>query len=147
LTRVDVVFTWDTDCKAVFKKLKKCLIEAPVLCHYQPERLTRVEIDAADGVVAVVLSQLYRDEQWHPVAFYSATMVLAERNYDIYDKEMLAIIKVLKEWRPELIGLQRKNRFEILSDHHVLEYFMTTKALNARQARWCEFLNKFYFLL
>jgi hypothetical protein len=32
-------------------------------------------------------------------------MVLAERNYDIYDKEMLAIIKALKEWRPELVGL------------------------------------------
>jgi hypothetical protein len=65
----------------------------------------RVEIDAADGVVAVVLSQLCGDEQWHPVAFYSATMVPAERNYDIYDKEMLAIIKVLKEWRPELVDL------------------------------------------
>jgi hypothetical protein len=62
LTRADIVFTWDTDCKAVFKKLKKCLIKAPVLCYYQSEHLTQVEIDTADGVVAAVLSQLYRDE-------------------------------------------------------------------------------------
>jgi hypothetical protein len=74
-------------------------------------------------------------------------MVPAERNYDIHDKEILAIIKALKEWRPELIDLQRKDHFEILLDHCALEYFIITKALNARQARWCEFLNKFYFLL
>jgi hypothetical protein len=77
--------------------LKKCLTKAPVLCHYQPEHLTRVETDAADSVVAAVLSQLCEDEQWHLVVFYSATIVLAERNYDIYDKEILAIIKALKE--------------------------------------------------
>jgi hypothetical protein len=135
LTRADVAFTWDTDCEAAFEKLKKCLTEAPVLCHYQPERPTQVETDAANSVVAAVLSQLCGDKQWHPVAFYSATMVPAERNYNIHDKEMLAIIKALKEWKPELVGLQRKDRFEILSDHHALKYFMTTKALNARQAR------------
>jgi hypothetical protein len=97
LTRADVAFTWDTDCEAAFKKLKKCLTEAPVLCHYQPERPTQVKTDAADSIVTAVLSQLYKDEQWHPVAFYSATMVPAKRNYNIHDKEMLAIIKALKE--------------------------------------------------
>jgi len=118
-----------------------------VLCHYQPERSTRVETDASDGVVAAVLSQCCEDNKWHPVAFYSATMMPAERNYDIHDKEMLAIIKALKEWRPELIGLQGEERFEILSDHRALEYFMSTKSLNARQARWCEFLHEFHFTL
>jgi hypothetical protein len=127
--------------------LKKYLIKAPVLCYYQPERPTQVEIDTADSVVVAVLSQLYKDEQWHPVAFYLAMMVPAERNYDIYDKEILAIIKALKEWRPELVGLQKKDCFEILLNHRVLEYFMITKALNTRQARWCKFLNKFHFLL
>ncbi|KAE8551311.1 hypothetical protein TMatcc_001256 [Talaromyces marneffei ATCC 18224] len=74
-------------------------------------------------------------------------MQSAELNYDIHDKEMLAIISALEEWRPELVGLQREDRFKILSDHRALEYFMTSKKLNARQARWCEFLHDYFFVL
>lgn len=52
----------------------------------------------------------------------------AECNYEIYDKELLAIIKSLEEWRPELQGTQEP--FKILTDHKKLEYFTNTKALN-----------------
>ncbi|EED14173.1 retrovirus polyprotein, putative [Talaromyces stipitatus ATCC 10500] len=65
-------------------------------------------------------------------------MTDAEFNYDIHNKELLAIVLVLKEWRAELVGLQRSERFEILSDHMALRYFIMTKRLTARQARWCE---------
>jgi hypothetical protein len=58
-----------------------------------------------------------------------------ELNYDIHDKEMLAIIRALEEWRAELEGLQTELLFLIYSDHRALEYFMTTKKLSARQAR------------
>ena len=64
-------------------------------------------------------------------------------NYEIYDKELLAIIRCLKEWRPELEGTESPIR--ILSDHRNLEYFMTTKMLNRRQARWSEFLTRYNF--
>jgi hypothetical protein len=56
----------------------------------------------------------------------------AERNYDIYDKELLAIMKTLKEFRAELMSV--KNML-VLTDHKNLEYFITTKLLNAQQAR------------
>jgi predicted carbohydrate-binding protein with CBM5 and CBM33 domain len=69
----------------------------------------------------------------------------AECNYQIYDKKILAIVKSLEEWRPEL---QRKqNRFEIYTDYKFLEYFMTTKQLTARQARWAEALLEYYFII
>jgi hypothetical protein len=74
-------------------------------------------------------------------------MTPAEHNYDIHDKEMLAIVKAFKEWRPELMGLRRQERFEVLSDHRALEYFMTTKVLSARQVRWYELIQNFYFVL
>jgi hypothetical protein len=147
LTRNDVPFVWTSQCCESFQKLKAALASAPVLVHYDPKRLTRVETDASDGVVAAVLSQLCDDGEWHPVAYYSATMNSAEHNYDIHDKEMLAIIKAFREWRPELLGLQQQERFEVLSDHRALEYFMTTKALSARQVRWYEFIQEFYFIL
>ena len=69
----------------------------------------------------------------------------AECNYQIHDKEMLAIVKSLEEWRPEL---QRKqDRFKIYTDHKSLKYFMTTKQLTARQAKWAEALSEYYFII
>ena len=105
-----------------------------------------METDASDGVVAGVLSQKH-GEYWHPVAYYSKSMSDNERNYEIHDKEMLAIIRALQEWRAELEGLQLRQRFDIFTDHKALEYFMTTKKLNARQARWAQFLSRFYFFI
>ena len=61
-------------------------------------------------------------------------MQLAKLNYDIHDKEMLAIVRSLEQWRAELEGLQVEDPFSIYSDHRALEYFMTTKKLSARQA-------------
>lgn len=110
-------------------------ITAPVFRHYDPVRRTRVETDASDGVLRAVLSQCYDDDFWHPVAFFSKTMQPVELNYEVRDKEPLAIIRALQERRPELEGLARKDRFEILTDHQPLEYFMATRQMNQRQAR------------
>src|SRR5262249_2323762 len=105
LTRRDTSFIWTKDCEAAFGVLKKLLTKAPLLRHYDYSRQTRIETDASDGVVAGVMSQLFEDGLWHPVAFYSSSMVEPEKNYEIYDKEMLAVIRALEEWRAELEGL------------------------------------------
>ncbi|RJE17141.1 to reverse transcriptase [Aspergillus sclerotialis] len=55
-----------------------------------------------------------------------------ERNYEIHDKEMLGVIRALEEWKSELQGLQRDDRFQVLTDHKALEYFMGKKKLSAR---------------
>lgn len=144
LTKTGVKFTWTQVCQDSFQKLKSMLVSAPILQHYSERLETRIETDASDGVVAGVLSQKHQ-ENWLPVAFFSKTMNPAECNYQIHDKEMLAIVRSLEEWRPEL---QRKqDRFEIYTDHKSLEYFMTTKQLTARQARWAEALSEYYFII
>jgi len=85
------------------------------------------------------------DGKWHPIAFYSKSLFSMERNYKIHDKEMLAIIRVLEEWRH---FLERAiHPVEIWTDHKNLEYFMTAKKLNRRQARWSLHLARFDFLL
>jgi hypothetical protein len=71
-------------------------------------------------------------------------MASAECNYGIHDKEILVIIRALQEYRAELEGLQREERFDIFN--RALEYFMTTKALNSRQANWAEYLSRFHFM-
>jgi hypothetical protein len=59
-------------------------------------------------------------------------MAPAETNYPIYNKELLAIIKVLQHWRAELKGT--KDYIKVVTDYKALEYFMTSKSLSARQA-------------
>ena len=72
-------------------------------------------------------------------------MAPAEHNYEIYDKEMLAIVRSLGHWRPELQGTS--SQVKIYTDHKALEYFMTTKQLNSRQARWAEVLADYSFMI
>jgi hypothetical protein len=79
-----------------FEKLKECLALAPVLQYYNPSLLTKIETNALDRVVARVMSQQL-DEEWHLVAYYSKTIAAPELNYEIHNKELLAIIKALEE--------------------------------------------------
>ncbi|KAH0375210.1 hypothetical protein KCU92_g10240, partial [Aureobasidium melanogenum] len=143
LTRKDQPFDWDSSCEKAFDQLKSAFLSAPILQHFDFDKKTRLETDASDGAIGGILSQ--QDDQgfWKPVAYMSAKMLPAECNYEIYDKELLAIVRAFEEWRPELEGSQDK--IEVLSDHKNLVYFMKSKLLNRRQARWSEFLSRFNF--
>jgi hypothetical protein len=77
------------------------------------------------------------------VAFFSKKMTPAQCDYPIYDKELLAVVLALEEWRHYMEASQFS--ISILTDHKNLEYFMSTKMLNRRQARWSEFLSRFDF--
>jgi len=85
------------------------------------------------------------DRKWYPIAFYSKSLSFMEQNYGIHDKEMLAIICMLEEWRHFLEGVTYL--VEIWTNHKNLEYFMTAKKLNRRQAHWSLHLARFDFLL
>ena len=85
------------------------------------------------------------DDKWRLVAFISKLLNEAERNYEIHNREMLAIIQCLEEWRHLLEGAQTK--FEIWSDYKNLEYFMSSQKLNRRQAKWTLYLSRFDFIL
>ena len=65
-----------------------------------------------------------------PIAFFSKKMPLTECNYMIYDKELLAIVKSFKIWRPELASVDPNRPVKVYTDHKNLEYFITTKQLN-----------------
>jgi len=106
----------------------------------------RIEADSSDFATGAVLSQqLTTNRKWHPVAFYSKSLSSVEQNYEIHDKEMLAIIRALEEWRHFLEGATHP--VEIWTDHKNLEYFMMAKKLNCRQACWSLHVARFDFLL
>jgi transposase InsO family protein len=143
LGRKDIPFVFNATCLDAFGELKQRLTSTPILAHYDMSRESILETDASNGVVGGVLSQKQSDDLFHPVAYFSKTMAPAECNYEIHDKEMLAIVRALEHWRAELIGLQ--TQLPIYSDHKALEYFMTKRQLTARQARWAELLSQYHF--
>jgi hypothetical protein len=143
LTRKDAPFAWTTDCQLAFEALKKAFITAPALRTYDWSLKTVVEVDASNWASGGCLSQVGPDGELYPVAYFSAKHSAQECNYDIYDKELLAIIKALEEWRPELEGSEEP--FQIVTDHKNLQTFATTKQLSPRHMRWSEFLSRFNF--
>jgi len=81
-----------------FKDLKMAVTTALVLMSPQDSEPFWVEVDSSDFATGAVLSQQsMMDEKWHPVAFYSKSLSSMERNYEIHNKEMLAIICALEE--------------------------------------------------
>jgi len=81
-----------------FEDLKMAVTTAPVLMSPQDLESFRVEADSSDFATGVVLSQQsIMDRKWHPVAFYSKSLSSVEWNYEIHDKEILAIIHMLEE--------------------------------------------------
>ena len=99
LTRKDQKWKWDASEASAFRKLKESVISAPVLTTPADDQPFRIEADSSDFATGAVLSQLsVEDEKWHPVAFLSKSLSETERNYEIHNKEMLAIIHALEEW-------------------------------------------------
>ena len=105
----------------------------------------RMEVDASDYATGKILLMKYKDKLWRPVVFLSKSLNETERNYEIHDKEMLAIIRGLENWRHLLEGACFK--FKIWTDHKNLEYFMKVQKLNCKQARWALYLSRFDFTL
>ena len=84
-----------------------------------------VKSDSSDCVTGEVLSQPDSQGVLHSVAYFSTRMAPAECNYDIYNKELLAIIRAFEEWRSELKGAAEQ--VQVITDHKNLKYFMITK--------------------
>jgi hypothetical protein len=111
-----------------FEALKQRLTTAPVLWHFDLILSIIVETDTSDFAIGAVRSQ--KKDMVQPVAFYSRKMTATELNYDIYDKEILAIVSSFKEWRRYLESTE--DSILVFSDHKNLEYFPTMKVLNHR---------------
>jgi len=128
-----------------FRQLKERFTKEPVLVASDLDKKMRMEVNASDYATEGVLSMEYENGKWRPVAFLSKSLNKTERNYEIHDKEMLAIIRGLENWRHLLEGIYFK--FEIWMDHKNLEYFMKMQKLNCRQAQWVLYLSRFDFML
>jgi len=145
LVRKKQKWKWEKEQEEAFGKLKVMFTTELVLAIPDIDKEIRVEADASDYTTGGVLSAKCENEKWRPVAFISKSLNAMKRNYEIHDKEMLAVIRCLEAWRHYLEGA--KLEFEIWTDHKNLQYFMTSQKLNRRQARWALYLLRFNFTL
>jgi len=125
--------------------LKTVFTNRPLLAAPNLDKEFRVEADVSNFAMGGVLSIKGGDGKWRPVAYISKSLNETKRNYEIHDKEMLAIIRCLEAWRHFLEGA--KSKFKVWTDHKNLEYFMSNQKLNRRQARWALYLSRFDFVL
>jgi len=142
-TKKEVKWQWGNKEQAAFDELQQKLCSTPVLTYFKAGRPLLVEPDASKNVCSGILSQHDEDGKWRPIAYGLKTMAPAECNYDVHDKELLAIVQALKEWRRYLRGSGQ--HFKVLTDHKNLIRFTTTKELTDRQIRWSEVLTGFDF--
>ncbi|EED18391.1 retrotransposon polyprotein, putative [Talaromyces stipitatus ATCC 10500] len=145
LLKKEIPYEWNEEQQKAFEEAKKRLTKAPILAQHDPELPTTLETDASDFAIGATMTQPGTDGRPRPVAYYSRKLIDAELNYEIHDKELLAIVSALRHWRVYLEGATFPIR--IIMDYKNLTYFTTTKVLTRRQARWSELLGNYWFTI
>jgi reverse transcriptase-like protein len=141
LTKKDQKFLWTPECQKAFDELKQRFTEEPVLAMPDQTRPFQIETNASKYATRAVLSQTDSNCDRHPISFLSKTLTPAERNYEIYDRELLAIIRALDEWRHYIQGSPHPT--VILSDHKNLTYYREAKknSIDDKCVGHCTFQN------
>jgi preprotein translocase subunit Sec61beta len=98
LTRKNMHFLWSDECSQSFETLKQAFTTAPILRYFDYDCEIIVETNASDYVSAGILSQYDDEGLLHPIAFFSKKHTPAECNDEIYDKELIAIVRAFEEW-------------------------------------------------
>ncbi|EUC55812.1 Transposon Tf2-1 polyprotein [Rhizoctonia solani AG-3 Rhs1AP] len=143
LLKKDAAWTWGESEQGAFDGLKEALTMAPLLIQPDYTQPFFLECDSSDYATRAILSQKNKEGKLCPVAYLSKTLTPAERNYEIYDKELLAIIRAFKEWRHLLEGTELP--IQVLTNHKNLEYFTKGRELRGRHACWSMFLQDYNF--
>ena len=134
LTKKNLAWNWSPSCQSSFNFLKCLFLSKPVLHLPDLSAPFAIATDASKYASGAILLQTDSNGDWHPCSYLSQSFSPAERNYDIYDRELLAVIRTLKSWRHYLHGSPFP--VQVFTDHKNLTYFHQPQALIRRQARW-----------
>jgi hypothetical protein len=132
LTKKDKIWNWTNECQTAFETLKECFSTAPVLTMPDTTKPFILETDASKWAIGATLLQKQDDGQLHPCGYLSHALTQTERNWQIYDRELYAIIYALDEWKYLLLG--GEHTLTIHCDHKNLTYYRMPQHLTARQA-------------
>jgi transposase InsO family protein len=142
LLKKNIVYSWSEKAQQAFDSLKEIFGTTSFLCLPDRSKQFIMYCDSSDFAIGAALHQMV-DSVERPVAFFSRSLTQSEKNYAIYDKELLSIKEALAQWRHLLVGTI--DPILIHSDHKNLVYFKAPQLLNARQTRWLDFFSEFNF--
>lgn len=148
LTRIfkkDQEFKWGPQEQQAFDKIKELFAKGEMRAHFDPAKQSVVDTDASDCAIGARLQQADNQGRMKLISCFARKMTPAEQNYDIHDKELLAIIEALRKWRSYLQGARHK--VVILSDHRNLQFFTTSKEFTRRQARWYDKIKEYDIII
>ena len=123
LIKKNQFFKWISEYQNFFESFKNVLFKIFVLVHFDSDRKTVLKIDISQYIINDVLFQYNNNNNLYSVAFYSKNILLIKCNYHIYNKELLIIIKCLKNWRFKLEMIY--DFFKVLTDNQILKHFKT----------------------
>ncbi|OXA41965.1 Transposon Ty3-G Gag-Pol polyprotein [Folsomia candida] len=139
LTGANIPFVWTEDCQQSFERLRHLLCTAPILAPFNPQAPIELMTDASNYGVGAVLSQRNEHNVPQVIAYASALMNAAQRNYGTTHKELLAIIFALEHFR--IYCFHAKIR--VITDHHSLCHLQRFKRPRGRLARWLLALSEY----
>ncbi|MEI3777136.1 RNase H-like domain-containing protein [Pectobacterium brasiliense] len=140
LTRKNIEFVWDSEAEHSFNQLKSALVSAPILKMPDYSLPFTILSDASAYSVAAVLTQTH-DGVEHPIAYCSRTLNKNEVNYSTTERELLAVIFALEQFRQYVEGQE----CTVVTDHASLLWFYKLKNPTGRLARWSMRLSQFNF--
>ena len=119
--------------EVTFNTLQDLVTSKPVLRQPQLDKPFKVEVDTSGFTLGGIQLQQQEDSKKHPISYYSATLNEAQRNYDIYKLELLAVAECLKHWRQYLAG--SPHEIIVHTDHTNLTYWSQPQKISRRIAR------------
>ncbi|KAF8637072.1 hypothetical protein AX16_010885, partial [Volvariella volvacea WC 439] len=132
LTKKDTPFHWGKEQQEAFDTLKSLFSSKPALLSPDTEKPFLIETDASKVATGGVLKQQDSNGDWHPIAYLSQALDSVQSNYQIYNRELLAIIRALNAWRHYI--LRNKHTTTMYCDHRNLTYYQEPQKLTPWQA-------------
>ena len=137
----NVPFKWTASQQQAFKTLKQKLKEAPILVYPNYNKEFILYTDASDLAIGAILAQLNNEGVDHPVAYTSCVLNKHEKNYSVTEKECLAVLHAVKQFRHYVYG----THFTVVTDHALLKWLQQLKEPEGRLARWALRLQGYDF--
>ena len=128
LTKKNLPWTWTSVQEAAFSSLKTLFLLRPILHLPNPTALFALATDASKHALDTILLQTDENGDWHPCSYLSQSFSPTEQNYDIYNRELLAVIRTLKTWRHYLHGSPFP--VQVFTDHKNLIFFHLPQSIN-----------------
>lgn len=141
LTKLDKKFNWNDKCQEAFDRLKSKLTSTPILVLPQMDKPFIVSTDASDSAIGFILGQTDSQNRERVIAYGGRALHKHERNWPIYEKECLALVEAIKQFRPYLSA----SKFTVYTDNFGVKHFQKLKDISGRKGRWAMFLQEYDF--